>query len=102
MDDLIQAATATADAALAMFDRRFDEKKRKTYHYEEVILKRWILGSGGASGQNCEACESCADLGWIDIEDLYDEGSDPVDEPPLHPHCDCQIEYKSSRKRVYD
>ena len=70
------------------------------YYYEEVEQKRWLLGSGGASG-NCEYCEDNAARGWIDMDDVYDSPFGDLDEAPAHPHCDCEVEFKTRRKRVY-
>lgn len=75
-------------------------EKRGQYYYEEIEQKRWILGPGGRSG-NCEYCVEAEDRGWIDMDDLYEGPMDDVDEPPLHPHCECGIEQKTRRKRVY-
>lgn len=75
-------------------------EKKGEYYYEEILLKRWVLGSGGKSG-NCEYCEANADRGWIDSEDIYDTPMGDADGPPGHPNCDCTVEYKDSRKRVY-
>ena len=74
--------------------------EKRSYYYEEIEVKRWILGDGGKAG-NCEGCEGNADLGWIDMDALFDEGDEAVDEPPLHPHCTCEVEYATKRKRVY-
>ncbi len=71
------------------------------YYYEEVTLKRWILGDGGKSG-NCEICNDNADLGWLDMDDVFEGVEGDIDEPPCHPNCTCEIEYKDTRKRVYD
>lgn len=70
------------------------------YYYEEVTLKRWILGDGGASG-NCELCNENADQGWIDMDDIFEGVDGDVDEPPAHPHCSCEVEIKDKRRRVY-
>ncbi len=71
------------------------------YSYEEVTLKRWILGDGGKAG-NCEICNDNSDLGWIDMDDIFESVDGDVDEPPAHPNCTCTVEYKDTRKRVYD
>lgn len=78
------------------------QEARGEYFYEEVTVKRWILGSGGRSG-NCETCIDNADRGWIDMDDIFDseQFEDGVDEPPAHFNCDCEIEWKDTRKRVY-
>lgn len=73
---------------------------RGEYYYDEVEVKRWILGDGGESG-NCEDCEDAADRGDVDMDDVYDGPMGEVDEPPLHPGCDCTIEYRTKRQRVY-
>lgn len=70
------------------------------YFYDEVTVKRWVLGPGGASG-NCEICNDNADAGWIDQDDIFEGVEDDIDEPPAHPNCECEIEYKDTRKRVY-
>lgn len=71
-----------------------------TYFYEEITLKRWILGDGGVSG-NCEICNENADAGWIDMDNIFLGVDEDVDEPPAHPNCTCEIEIKDTRRRVY-
>lgn len=71
------------------------------YTYEEVTVKRWVLGDGGKAG-NCETCNDNADLGWIDMDDIFESVDGDVDEPPAHPNCTCTVEFKDTRKRVYD
>lgn len=75
---------------------------RGEYTYEDVTVKRWILGPGGRSG-NCEGCIENADEGEIEESEFFpaDAGLGPVDEPPLHPHCSCFVEYRDTRRRVY-
>lgn len=73
---------------------------RGEYYYDDVTVKRWVLGSGGASG-NCELCNDNADAGWIDQDDIFEGVEDDIDEPPAHPNCDCEVEYRDTRRRVY-
>jgi phosphohistidine phosphatase len=81
-----------AHGAIAHFDTVAPMQEAKgEYTYEEQEMKRWVLGSGGASGENCETCEENADAGWIDIDDA-----------PAHPNCDCTVEQKTRRTRVYE
>lgn len=87
--DLISAVETLADLLEA------------SYTYEEVTVKRWILGDGGRSG-NCEICNDNADMGWIDMDDIFESVDGDVDEPPAHPNCTCSVEFKDTRKRVYD
>ncbi len=70
------------------------------YFYEDVTVKRWILGDGGASG-NCELCNDNADQGWIDMDDIFEGVEEDIDEPPAHPNCTCTVEWKDTRRRVY-
>ena len=74
---------------------------RGEYYYEEINVKRWVLDGGGKSG-NCETCEDNADRDWIPDEDTFEdvEGGD-IDGPPAHPNCECELEYKEKRVRVY-
>lgn len=67
------------------------------YTYDEVEQKRWVLGDGGASGENCEDCEEAADMGWIDMDDVF---PNDMDDAPMHPNCDCSVEQKTRRVRV--
>lgn len=73
-----------------------------SYYYEDVTVKSWQLGAGGRSG-NCEGCIENADAGEIEESEFFpsDVGDGPVDEPPLHPHCTCSVEYRDTRRRVY-
>jgi len=70
------------------------------YYYEEIEVKRWILGDGGKSG-NCEICEDNEARGWVDMDDVYEGVFGEIDEPPAHPNCDCVVEFKTKRRRVY-
>lgn len=76
------------------------EASRGAYFYDEVTVKRWVLGDGGVSG-NCELCNDNADAGWVDQDDIFEGVEDDIDEPPAHPNCDCTVEYKDTRRRVY-
>lgn len=71
------------------------------YYYEEIEVKRWVLGGGGKSGENCEICEENAARGWIDMDDVFDSVFGDTDDAPAHPHCSCGVEFKTKRKRVY-
>jgi hypothetical protein len=71
-----------------------------TYYYDEITMKRLILGDGGESG-NCDYCEEAAALGWIDMDDVFEGPMGDEDEPPLHPNCTCEVETKDWRRRVY-
>ena len=76
-----------------------EAKGEYTYDYENV--KRWVLGPGGVSG-NCEICVENSEMDWIADDDTFldsDEGD--IDGPPAHPHCECSLEYKEKRVRVY-
>ena len=92
-----------AHAAIAHFDTTAPmHEAAGDYTYDEQEVKRLVLGSGGASGVNCEYCEDAADLGWIDMDDVFEGPDGDVDEPPLHPNCDCSVEQKTKRVRVYE
>jgi phosphohistidine phosphatase len=92
-----------AHAAVAHFDTVAPLVEAKgEYTYEEQEVKRLVLGSGGASGVNCDYCEEAADRGWIDMDDVFSGPDGDVDEPPLHPNCDCDVEQKTKRVRVYE
>ncbi len=75
-------------------------EKTGEYTYEEVTVKRWVLGDGGSSG-NCDICEDNEALGWIDMDAVFEGVDGDLDEPPAHPNCDCTVEYKDTRQRVY-
>lgn len=75
-------------------------EKAGEYYYDTENVKRWVLGDGGRSG-NCEICVENADLGWIPDEDVFEGVFGDVDGPPAHPNCDCAVEYKEKRVRVY-
>lgn len=92
-----------AHAAIAHFDTVAPIQEAKGhYTYDEQEVKRLVLGSGGASGVNCEYCEEAADRGWIDMDDVFEGPDGDVDEPPLHINCDCSLENKTKRVRVYE
>jgi phosphohistidine phosphatase len=93
-----------AHGAIAHFDTlpplTTIEEATGEYTYDEQEMKRWVLGSGGASGVNCEDCEEAADRGWVDMDEVF--GPDDVDDAPMHPNCDCTVEQKTRRVRVYE
>jgi hypothetical protein len=71
------------------------------YYYDTENVKRWVLGPGGRSG-NCETCVENADMGWIPDDDVFlASGGGSIDAPPAHPNCECEVEYKEKRVRVY-
>jgi phosphohistidine phosphatase SixA len=71
------------------------------YYYDEVPMKRLVVGDGGKSG-NCDFCDDAEDLGWIDDDDVFEGPDGDMDEPPLHPNCTCSVERQDRRVRVYD
>ena len=95
-------AVVKSAARLASILEKKRSNKAGSYYYEEIELKRWLLGPGGVSG-NCDDCVENAEAGWIEASEFFPaDGSDgPVDEPPLHPNCLCDVEYRDTRRRVY-
>ena len=98
---VIDEALRIADSILGV---RLDEKG-KSYYYDTVNEKRWVLGGGGVAG-NCDICEENADAGWIgDDETFLDVEGGDIDGPPAHRNCSesgCDIEYRERRYRVYE
>ncbi len=92
-----------AHAAVAHFDTLSPlTEAAGQYTYDEVEQKLWVLGSGGMSG-NCEICEENADAGWIDMDETFlDTDGGDIDDAPAHPGCDCTVEQKTRRVRVYE
>ncbi len=66
------------------------------YYYELALMKRWLLGDGGRSG-NCDLCVENADEGWIPEESTFPN----ADDAPGHPNCTCSVEHKERRVRHY-
>jgi len=96
-----EAALAFMES-LNLIERGRGDGGKRSYTYEETILKRWVLGDGGRSG-NCEICVDNADRGWIDVDDVFDGADGDIDDAPAHPNCTCPAaETKVSRRRVYD
>ena len=89
--------------AIAMIDMDAELKEAAgEYYYDDVEQKRWVLGAGGASGENCETCEENADAGWIDMDDTFlSTDGDDIDDAPAHPNCECEVEQKTRRVRMY-
>lgn len=102
--DAVTPAVGAISAAEAGLIEAIDEVvellEAGTYTYEDITLKRWVLGPGGRSG-NCEDCIENADEGEIEESAFFPAGDEPVDEPPLHPNCECDVEYRDTVKRVY-
>ena len=96
--DLLEAGPINALAEL------LEKKSNKagSFYYEDVTVKRWLLGTGGASG-NCESCLENSEAGEIEESEPFPAYSQygPVVEPPAHDHCDCTVEYRDTRRRVY-
>jgi hypothetical protein len=72
------------------------EAAARRYTYEEVEMKRWVT-DGGA----CPLCEENEDLGWVDMDDVFEGVFGFVDDAPAHPHCGCDVEQATRRRRVY-
>lgn len=87
-----------AHAAVAHFELNGTKaiEAKGEYYYDEIEQKRWVIG-----GTGCELCEDNADLGWIDMDDVFDGVFGDVDEAPAHPNCDCSVEFKTRRIRIY-
>lgn len=51
-----------------------------------VEKKRWIVGDG--------CCDDCQDLDGVEVllEESFDYADGPVDGPPAHPNCRCDVE----------
>ena len=96
------ASLLEVDALDALSSLLEKSNKAGDYYYEEVTVKRWILGSGGKSG-NCETCVENSEAGEIEESEPFPAYSQfgPVVEPPAHDACDCSIEYRDTRRRVY-
>lgn len=95
-DDLAVLREAASDL-LSLLER---PKAKRTYYMEDIEQKRLVLGSGGKSG-NCDYCVDAEERGWIEQDEVYDSPFGDQDGPPLHPNCDCELEYRTGRKRVY-
>jgi phosphohistidine phosphatase len=102
LDKVTSDATAAVEAALRYADAAIAEAQGD-YTYDEVEMKRWNLGAGGKSGENCETCEENADRGWIDMDDTFlSSDGDDIDTEPAHPNCSCTVEFQTKRVRVYE
>lgn len=85
---------------LEMLAELIEAKSKRPYYYDTVNEKAWVLGSGGRSG-NCEICVDNSDEGWVEDGSVYEGVFGDVDGPPAHPNCDCELEYRERRFRVY-
>jgi len=90
-------ARMVSDLAAALNELADLIEARGEYYYDEVEQKLWI-----AEDDACEDCQDAADEGWVDMDFTYSSADFDADEPPLHPHCQCTIEQKTRRVRVYD
>jgi hypothetical protein len=73
------------------------EAKLDPHHYEVENVKQWVT-----DGDPCELCQENEDRGPIPDDDVFESVDGEVDGPPAHPHCECTLEYKEKRIRVYD
>lgn len=103
------SAPSLASASVALLDlidaaedlTEILREARGEYTYEEIEEKRLVLGPGGKSG-NCEYCVDASEEGWVDDGDVFEGPMGDEDGPPLHPFCECTLEYRTRRQRVYD
>lgn len=53
---------------------------------DAVERKRWVTGAG--------CCDDCAELDGVevDLDEDFDYADGPVDAPPAHPNCRCDVE----------
>ncbi len=82
--------------ALRPREIRLDEKGR-AYTYDTINQKLFVPDADA-----CELCEEAGDLGWVDDDAVFEGVFGDEDGPPLHPHCECTLEYREKRVRVYD
>ena len=54
----------------------------------ETGMEETIWSADGSNA--CEECQEQIEAGWIDIDDDFPGG----DDPPLHPNCDCGVDYR--------
>ncbi len=93
---LLAAALEVVDTIFALAGVHIEIDEKGEYYYEESEMKRWI-----AEADACDDCQDCADEEWVDMDFTYSSADFDADEPPLHPHCQCTIEQKTRRQRVY-
>ena len=53
-----------------------------------VEQKSW----SSAGEEVCDECSANEDLGPIDLDEDFDGGDEPVDAPPMHPGCRCNVQ----------
>jgi hypothetical protein len=66
---------------------------------EEAIKRVWQLGDNP-----CPICESIADNNpdGVGLDESFDSDDGPVDDPPVHPNCECSVDYVTDLTQVPD
>jgi hypothetical protein len=66
---------------------------------EEAITRQWQLGDAP-----CPICESIPDNNpdGVGLDDDFDSDDGPVSDPPVHPSCECSVDYVTDLTQVPD
>ena len=64
---------------------------------DDAVKREWQLGDSP-----CPICESIPDNNpdGVGVDDPFDSDDGPVDDPPVHPSCQCSVEYVTDISKV--
>ena len=65
----------------------------------EAVTRNWQLGDAP-----CPVCESIPDNNpdGVGVDESFESDDGPVDDPPVHPHCECSVEYVTDLALISD
>jgi hypothetical protein len=66
---------------------------------EDALTRQWQLGDSP-----CPICESIPDNNpdGVGIDEPFDSDDGPIDDPPVHPNCECSVDYVTDLTMVPD
>jgi hypothetical protein len=64
---------------------------------DDAVTRNWQLGDSP-----CPICESIPDNNpeGVGVGEAFDSDDGPIDDPPVHPHCECSVEYVTDLTKV--
>jgi hypothetical protein len=89
-------ATRTANVGLHNAYRQAIDRGALT---DEAVTRQWLLGD-----HPCPICESIPDNNpdGVGVDEAFDSDDGPIDDPPVHPSCECSVDYVTDLTQVPD
>lgn len=94
----IAQTESTRAANLGLHDA-YDQAVDRGAIPEEAITRQWQLGDSP-----CPICESIPanNPDGVGLNDDFDSDDGPIDDPPVHPNCECSVDYVTDLTLVPD